>query len=91
MGRRKTESAYFEELSCTMRWTIGWARRALLLGFVSASWLASEQTAQAQTLVAQSGVAKTMIGWLLVLLAIGLGILVVCRPSGRKSADGKGK
>lgn len=28
-----------------------------------------------------------MVGWLLVLLAIGLGLLVVCRPSGRQGSE----
>jgi hypothetical protein len=62
-------------------------RNSRLWAFGVMSWLALEQTASAQTLVAQSGVAKTMIGWLLVLLAIGLGVLVVCRPSGRRPAE----
>jgi hypothetical protein len=34
-------------------------------------------------LLAQTGTAKTAIGWVIVLLCIGLGLLVVCRPSGR--------
>ena len=36
-------------------------------------------------LLGQTGSTKTAIGWLIVLLCIGLGLLVVCRPSGRKS------
>ena len=62
-------------------------RTALTLVFGTAAWLAAEQTAFAQTLLGQTGIVKTMIGWLVVLLAIGLGLLVVCRPSGRKSPD----
>jgi hypothetical protein len=58
-----------------------------MLGLVLAIWLAAEQSASSQELLAQSGVAKTMVGWLLVFLAIGLGVLVVCRPSVRKPAD----
>jgi len=61
--------------------------RSLCLALASAVWLAAEQTASAQTLLAQSGFAKTMIGWLLVFLCIGLGLLVVGRPSGRRPAD----
>lgn len=65
----------------------GLVRSSLTAGFGLASWLAGEQMASAQVILAQSGVAKTMVGWLLVLLAIGLGVLVVCRPSGRKASD----
>jgi hypothetical protein len=43
------------------------------------------------TLLAQTGGSKTAIGWLIVLLCIGLGLLVVCRPSGRKETSGKKK
>ena len=39
-------------------------------------------------LLAQSGAAKTAVGWVLVLLALALGLLVVGRPSGRKHPDG---
>ena len=67
-----------------MQSAIGLARRASLMGIGLAMWLASEQPASAQEVLAQGGIAKTMIGWLLVLLAIGLGVLVVCRPSGRR-------
>jgi hypothetical protein len=50
-----------------------------------ATWLASQQPASAQVLLAQTGGTKTGIGWLIVLLCIGLGLLVVCRPNNRKS------
>jgi hypothetical protein len=36
------------------------------------------------TLLAQTGGGKTAVGWLIVLLCIGLGLLVVCRPSVRQ-------
>jgi len=62
-------------------------RLGLTAAFAVAVWLAHEQWASAQALLGQTGVAKTLIGWLLVLLAIGLGLLVVCRPSGRRTAD----
>jgi hypothetical protein len=39
----------------------------------------------AQLILAQTGNTKTAIGWLIVLLCIGLGLIVVCRPSNRKS------
>jgi hypothetical protein len=46
------------------------------------------------TLFAQTGTTKTLIGWAIVLLCIGLGLLVVCRtsirtPPKRKSAAKK--
>lgn len=47
-------------------------------------WLASEQAAQAQALLAQSGAAKTAVGYALFFLAVILALLVVCRPSGRQ-------
>jgi hypothetical protein len=62
-------------------------RVALTLAFALASWQALEQSASAQVLLAQSGAAKTAVGWLLVLLALVLGLIVVCRPSRRKSLD----
>jgi hypothetical protein len=62
-------------------------KKSLLTLLSSACWLAGEQSASAQALLAQSGVAKTMIGWLLVFLCVGLGLLVVCRPSTRRPAD----
>lgn len=33
--------------------------------------------------LAQTGTTKTLVGWVIVLLCIGLGLLVICRPSGR--------
>jgi hypothetical protein len=42
-----------------------------------------EQTASAQVLLAQSGGAKTGIGWLVVLLCVGLGLIAVLRPGVR--------
>jgi hypothetical protein len=38
-------------------------------------------------ILAQSGAAKTAIGWLLVVLALALALLVVGRPSGRRMPD----
>ena len=70
-----------------MNTAFGLVRNGLAAGFGLVSWLAGEQMASAQVILAQSGVAKTMVGWLLVLLAIGLGILVVCRPSGRRQPE----
>ena len=48
------------------------------------------QAASSQLLLAQTGTTKTAIGWLIVLLCIGLGVLVMCRP-GRKAPDWKKK
>jgi hypothetical protein len=56
-----------------------------------AAWLAGQQPALAQTLLAQTGGTKTAVGWLIVLLCIGLGLLVVCRPSHRKAPGWKKK
>jgi hypothetical protein len=42
-------------------------------------------------LLAQTGGAKSAIGWLIVLLCIALGLLVVCRPSGREKAETRRK
>lgn len=49
-------------------------------------WLAGAQVAAAQAfvppvLIAQTGTTKTAIGWGIVVLCVGLGLLVVCRPS----------
>ena len=41
-------------------------------------WLLSAQSASAQVLLAQSGTAKTGIGWLIVLLGVGLGLHALC-------------
>ena len=49
-----------------------------------------EQAASSQTLLAQTGTTKTAIGWVIVLLCIGLGLLVICRP-GRKAPELKKK
>ncbi|MEX2174950.1 MAG: hypothetical protein WD872_11350 [Pirellulaceae bacterium] len=57
-----------------------------LLGLVA--WLAGEQPALAQVILAQSGMAKTAIGWVLVALALLLALLVVGRPSGRRMSEG---
>lgn len=54
-------------------------------------WLAAEQTASAQVLLAQSGMAKTLIGYVLVFLALLLALLVICRPSSRKLPEGDAK
>ena len=47
-------------------------------------WLASEHLTLGQVLIAQSGAAKTAIGYLLFFLAVGLALLVICRPSSRQ-------
>ena len=52
--------------------------------FCLGCWQALERAAAAQPLLAQTGTTKTLVGWLIVLLCIGLGILVVCRPSARQ-------
>jgi hypothetical protein len=49
-----------------------------------------EQAASSQVLLAQTGMTKTAIGWVIALLCIGLGVLVTCRP-GRKAPDWKKK
>jgi len=41
--------------------------------------------------LAQTGGTKSAIGWLIVLLCIALGLLVVCRPSGREKAETRRK
>jgi hypothetical protein len=48
--------------------------RMLSLSFISAP-----------IILAQSGGTKTALGWLIVLVCIGVGLLVVCRPNSRKS------
>ena len=42
---------------------------------------------ETQELLAQTGTTKTAVGWVIVLLCIGLGLLVVCRPSVREAPD----
>ena len=59
-------------------------RKFLLSLFVAAAWTALEQATLAQGLLAQTGAAKTAIGYALFFLAVILGMLVVCRPSGRQ-------
>jgi hypothetical protein len=49
-----------------------------------------EPTVSAPFLIAQTGTTKTAISWVIVLLCIGLGLLVMCRP-GRKAPDWKKK
>lgn len=39
----------------------------------------------AQIVLAQTGSTKTAIGWLIVALCVGLGLIVVLRPSSRKT------
>lgn len=41
--------------------------------------------------LAQSGAAKTAVGWVIVLLLLLLALLVVARPSGRKMPEGDKK
>jgi hypothetical protein len=59
------------------------------LGF--GAWLSGEQTASAQMLLAQSGMAKSAIGYVLVFLALLLALLVMARPNSRKLAAGDEK
>jgi hypothetical protein len=59
-------------------------RTALPAFVVAATWLASEQAAQAQGLIAQTGAAKTGVGYGLFFLAVILGLVAVCRPSSRQ-------
>jgi hypothetical protein len=47
--------------------------------------LAKDAALSGALLFAQSGTSKTAVGWVIVLLCIGLGLLVICRPSHRKS------
>jgi hypothetical protein len=44
-------------------------------------------TSSPPVLLAQSGMAKSAIGWTLFALAFLLALLVICRPSGRKLPD----
>ena len=54
---------------------------ALLAG---AFYLATEQAAHAQGLIAQSGAAKSGAGYGLFTLAVILGLVAICRPSSRQ-------
>ncbi len=60
-------------------------RYSMTFAFSLATWLATQEPVSAQVLVGQSGSSKTAVGWAIVLLCIGLGLLVVCRPNSRKS------
>jgi hypothetical protein len=62
------------------------ALAAFLLVFPLLTKVAVAQSTVATPLLAQTGATKTAIGWLIVLLCIGLGLLVMLRPSGRKSS-----
>ena len=65
------------------------ALRATLLTLLGLSiWLAGEQEASAQMLLAQSGMAKTAIGWVLVAVALFFALLVVGLPSWRRLPEG---
>ena len=58
--------------------------RLVPAALAGAFWLATEQAAEAQGLLAQTGAAKTAVGYALFLLAVLLGLVAVCRPSSRK-------
>jgi hypothetical protein len=64
-------------------------RSALMAAFSTNLLLATEQQASAHVLLAQTGTGKTAIGWVIVLLCIGLGLLVVCRPAARNPIEFK--
>lgn len=66
-------------------------RQCLLTSLGTTAWLAAEQTASAQVLLAQGGVAKTLIGYVLVFLALILALLLICRPNSRKMPEGDEK
>jgi hypothetical protein len=42
-----------------------------------------------QVLLAQTGTSKTAVGWGVVLLCLGLGLLVVCRTNSRNPIEKK--
>jgi len=66
--------------------------RTILLSLFGLSiWLAGEQQAAAGLLLAQSGVAKTAVGWVLVCLALFFALLVVGLPSWRRLPEGDDK
>ena len=59
--------------------------KPILLPLMSALlWFAAEQSAQAQGLLAQTGAAKSGVGYGLLFLAVVLGLVAVCRPSSRQ-------
>ena len=66
-------------------------RLVLTTLIVLVSWLSFDPSASGQILLAQTGTAKTILGWLLTIPALALGLLVVCRPSTRKDPDAKEK
>lgn len=67
-------------------------RTSLLVLFGMALWLACEQPASAQPLLlAQSGMAKTAVGWVLVGVALFFALLIIGLPSWRKLPEGDAK
>ena len=57
----------------------------LILPALSVSlWVAAEQAAQAQGVLAQTGAAKSGVGYGLLFLAVVLGLVAICRPSSRQ-------
>ena len=72
-----------------MSLTFAHYRLSCSASFAALFWLLSEQTASAQVLLAQTGTTKTAIGWVIVLLCIGLGLLVICRTSARNVVEKK--
>jgi hypothetical protein len=66
-------------------------RSLLVILFGFALWLAGEQTASAQPLLAQSGMAKTAIGWAIVCVALFFALLFIGLPSWRKLPEGDAK
>jgi hypothetical protein len=81
---RRPAISPFPEPRFTMRHFYRMRRYALSTALVATLCLATEQSASAQVLLAQSGTTKTGIGWLIVLLGVGLGLIAVCRTSVRK-------
>ncbi len=66
-------------------------RLLLVVALGLSVWLAGEQEAAAQVLLAQSGTAKTAIGWALVGAALFFALLIVGLPSFRKLPEGDAK
>jgi hypothetical protein len=66
-------------------------RTSFLAAWGLVVWLAGEQEAAAQTLLVQSGAAKTAIGWALVGAALFFALLIVGLPSWRKLPEGDAK